>query len=93
MPKPSNFEWKSLGLKTIETIAVVKRLLPILLTLQLSYRYSNIALVTIAMYWYSDVFLIGDKSYEEVIPTSSQILSKLELEKFDVDATHTFLYT
>ena len=43
VPKQSNFEWKSLGLKTIETIAVVKRLLLILLTLQLSYQYSNIA--------------------------------------------------
>ena len=37
VPKPSNFELKSLGLKTFETIAIARRLLPILLTLQFSY--------------------------------------------------------
>ena len=36
-------KWKSLCLKTIVTIAIVKRLLQILLTLPLSYRCSNIA--------------------------------------------------
>ena len=42
-PNQTILKIKSLGLKTIETIAIVKKLLPILLTLPLFYRCSNIA--------------------------------------------------
>ena len=40
--KQSEDDSRSLRLKTIEIIAIVKRLLLMLLTLQLSYQYSNI---------------------------------------------------